>query len=114
MHDLLPDVCAASSEKIGERIRQLATSLYAGDYATSVKLLLEQNQEVMSRRGGGPWMHLNDDAQLEVRYRYEDTALPDRDRVPDIRIHAYFLDSLKILGRALYFNTPEELVDDAA
>ncbi|MBU2647767.1 hypothetical protein KKI24_23870 [bacterium] len=112
--DLSPDIGGASTIKITERLQQLARGLYKGDYETCIRLLIEQNEEVMEWRGGGPWMKLDESGQLEVRYRYEDTALPESNIIADLRTHAYFLDSLKVLGRTLYFDTPEEIVDDAA
>ena len=77
----------------GERWTGIATALTDGDYGRLIELLLAQNADVMSQRGGAPWIERRA-GRLHVRFRDEQGALPDRTDLPRLWRFSYFLDSL--------------------
>jgi hypothetical protein len=64
-----------------------------GDYGRLIELLLAPNADVMSQRGGAPWIERRA-GRLYVRFRDEQGALPDRTDLPRLWRFSYFLDSL--------------------
>lgn len=92
---------AAGEPAAGERWVRLGERLGAGDYATAVQLLLEQNRYVMkSRAGAAPWVE-EQGGRLVVRFRDEGGSLPAREDLPHLWRFPYFLDSLRAVTLAL-------------
>lgn len=83
----------ANDGPAGERWGGIATALADGDYGRLIELLLAQNADVMSQRGGAPWIERRA-GRLYVRFRDEQGALPDRTDLPRLWRFSYFLDSL--------------------
>jgi hypothetical protein len=78
-----------------------AEALAAGQYESVLRLLIEQNAAVMSRRGGAPWLRLSKD-KLEVRYQEETELLADGADLPALWRNPYFIDSLYTIVRSLW------------
>jgi hypothetical protein len=79
----------------------IAHSLSQGDYATTIKQLIDQNREVMVLRGGAaPWVEIRD-GKLHVRFVAESGKLPTREALPSHWIHSYFLDSLRTVRKEI-------------
>ncbi|MCX4239403.1 hypothetical protein [Paraliomyxa miuraensis] len=91
----LEPVCELHGEEGQRRFEQLAHALHNGQWAKVIELVLEQNAEVMARRGGGPWI-ISDGGVLQVRYHQEGGDLPED---PGRRlVHPYFITSVKSVG----------------
>ena len=80
-------------ESQADRFRSMGRSLNRGQYNKLIRLLVEQNKEIMERRGGGPWIEINDD-QFYVNYRDENTSLPEKEKLTELLEHDYFFGSL--------------------
>lgn len=83
----------------GRRWVRVANALAGGSYQQAIELLMEQNGFVMkTRAGAGPWADLSEN-RLRVRYREETLgALPDRNELPALWRHSYFLDALRAIA----------------
>ncbi len=92
------------------RFETLARSLHTGDWVAVIEAILDQNAEVMARRGGGPWI-VRDRDTLQVRHKQEGADLPEDPA--GLLIHPYFLTSVKSVGGEV-LGTFREEEDDAA
>lgn len=77
------------------RFEQLAEALHRGDWTTVVDAVLAQNADVMARRGGGPWVVV-EDGVVQVRHHQEHGELPENPA--KVLIHPYYLTSVKAIG----------------
>lgn len=85
----------------GERWVRVGERLHEGDYAAVVRLLLEQNRQVMrARTGAAPWIE-EQEGKLVVRFRDETGGLPAPDDLPVLWRFSYFLDSLRTVALAV-------------
>ena len=84
-----------------DRFSRFAATLHDGRFSEFLSALLEQNQEVMERRGGGPWIALEQGA-VKVRYRSETGDLPAFPELESLWTSSYFIDSVKSIGAELY------------
>lgn len=91
-------VSATGSDTTATRLVEAARSLRDGHYEDAVHLLLEQNEWIMEARGGAPWVEVRK-GKLHVRLRYDEGNLPSREQLPKVWRHAYFLESLRNVGR---------------
>ena len=89
------------SDDTAERWLRLAPVLAKGDFQEAIRLLLEQNLEIASVRGGAPWVTV-EAGKLRVMMRDgEEGALPKRSELTQLWRHAYFLSSTRDIARAL-------------
>jgi len=86
------------AEEMKHRLIGLAEAMKAADYDRTIRLLLEQNSEVMRERGGSPWILLREGELLDVHYRENTAGLDDPAVIPDLWINTYFINSLKRIG----------------
>lgn len=91
---------ATRSTSAATRLIESAARLREGDYQGALEFLLAQNKWVMEARGGAAWLEERRGG-LHVRLRYEDGELPSREWLPNLWRHAYFLDSVRSIARAL-------------
>ena len=84
-----------------QRFTRIAISLREGRHEEFVKYLLEQNHDVMKRRGGGPWIAL-DQGVVKIRYSSETGDLPAASELENLWTSSYFIDSVKSIGAELY------------
>jgi hypothetical protein len=91
---------AIGSEDTGGRWLEIATAMAQGDYKKLVGLLLDQNRDVMSDRGGSPWIEKKGD-QLDVRFQDEWGSLPDASELGTLWRFPYFLPSLRGIAQQL-------------
>lgn len=94
-----PEIGAAD-EATGARWSGIARCAASGDYGAMLELLFEQNQAVMTARGGAPWIEKRE-GNLHVRFRDEQGRLPDRDELSSLWRFPYFLGSLRTVASAL-------------
>lgn len=78
---------------IADRWIEFAESLAQGDYASALRLLIEQNEATMQTRGGAAWI-VERLGRLHVRVRDEQGTIPAREDVVSLWRFPYFLDSL--------------------
>lgn len=71
-----------------------AESLVNGDYASAVGQVIEWNRLVMAARGGGPWVVVGNEKQLDVRFHGQMQALPSKEELPWLWHNSYFIDAL--------------------
>jgi hypothetical protein len=90
---LASDIAAALGG-VADRWLAIARHLASGDYEAVLRLLVEQNEEVMKARAGAAWVRVTQ-GRLEVRYRDESAALVDRRNLRNYRRHSYFVESLR-------------------
>jgi hypothetical protein len=93
---------AVGDADVGACWMQIARAIAGGEYEEVLRLLLDQNRFVMKmRNGAAPWIELRE-GKLQVRFRDDNArSLPERDALPDLWIHSYFLDSLRAIAFAL-------------
>jgi hypothetical protein len=82
------------SEAAVARWLDIATAMTQGDYRRLVGLLLDQNRDVMSARGGSPWIEKKGN-RLNVRFKDEWGSLPNASELRTIWRFSYFLPSLR-------------------
>ena len=97
---VLREVTLAAGGAMALRVQNTAQCLHAGEYRRTIHLLLEQNLDVMERRGGGPWITVKG-GKLDVRYKDEAAGLPSPDELNDLWVNSYFLGALKAIGATL-------------
>jgi hypothetical protein len=78
----------------------IAETAALGRYDKLIELLMDQNKEVMSARGGAPWLEKRAE-KLHVRFRDEQGQLPSRDELPHLWRFPYFLESLRRVAVAV-------------
>ncbi len=83
-----------------ERWISIADALHAGEYRALVQGLVEQNQNVMTSRGGSAWVELESN-KLRIRFRDEHGSLPKHEAIPSLWRFPYFLDSMRIMADTL-------------
>lgn len=83
-----------------ERWLGIADSLAAGEYRELIRLLINQNANVMAVRGGAPWIEL-DSNKLRVRFRDEQGKLQQQASLGLLWRFPYFLDSLRTVSYSL-------------
>jgi hypothetical protein len=86
-----------------ERWVGIADTLATGEYRQLIRLLIEQNAQVMAARGGASWIEL-DSSKLHVRYRDEQGKLPEKASLGSLWRFPYFLDSLRTISFTLKDN----------
>ncbi|MCB9631964.1 MAG: hypothetical protein H6721_07500 [Sandaracinus sp.] len=93
---------APGEPDVGARWCLVARALAEGDYAAAIAGVLEQNAEVMRARGGAAaWVEVRRGC-FEVHYRDERLAdLPQASELPLYWRHAYFLEALREITRAV-------------
>lgn len=93
---------ASGDKETGTRWIRIANALSGGDYQETIKLLLEQNHSVMSRRSGsGPWIDLRE-GKPQVKFQDErPTPPPAGEDLREYWRHPYFIDSLREIAKAL-------------
>ena len=93
--DQLDSVQRTAAEVLDGTWSEIAQSLAAGEYETSLRLLLRHNRDVMAERGGSAaWATADEDGTLRVRFRDDSADLPDGDEVRTLWRNPYFLPSL--------------------
>ena len=93
--DQLDSVHPAAADVLDGTWSEIAQSLAAGEYETSLKLLLRRNRDIMAERGGSAaWATADEDGTLRVRFRDDTADLPDGDKVRTLWRNPYFLPSL--------------------
>ena len=90
------------------RFTRIRDALQRADYRTAITETIAQNADVMARRRGGPWVALTPDDRIKVRYRSEPQALPNREQLPDLWVHPYFLGALKQVGAEVMNLLPKD------
>lgn len=93
--ELLQEITKASSKKIATIMSNCCDALSIGDYTAVVEALIEWNTKVMEGRNAGPWVKLNKQGKIDVRYRGLNQEIPKGDDVPLLWRNSYFVDSLK-------------------
>lgn len=89
---------AIVGSKQGGLWNEAAGALHAGDWVRTIDLLLRINAAVMHERGNSaPWAEV-ENGKLKVRRRDESAALDEWKQVPNIWLHSYFLDSLRLVA----------------
>lgn len=78
----------------------VAASLHAADYTAAVRALLDLSADVMQHRGGARWISLENDS-LRVHAQEKPARLLEREELPQLWTHSYFLDSLAIVTETL-------------
>lgn len=98
-----PLLVRAAGEAHAVRLLRIGEALHGADYEALIRLLLDQNREVMAQpqRGGGPWVS-EERGRLDVRFPDESLVLPEANALPDLWWNGYFLDSLKRIGWTLF------------
>jgi hypothetical protein len=81
-------------------LMKLSNALRAGDFEEAMRLVLLQNEEVMQRRGGGPWATIKGD-KIEVRYSDQTEEPMPAEELPHAWRNTYFLNALKIAGASV-------------
>jgi len=82
-------------------LQRLSSAFRYGRFEEVVRLVLVQNEQVMQRRGGGPWATLKGD-RIEVRYS-DQTGEPTVAReLPRVWRNTYFLNALKVVGESVF------------
>lgn len=85
----------------GQRWIAIATALAEGDFREAIKVLLDQNREVMAMRGSAaPWAEIRD-AKLHVKFAAEVANLPTKEDLVTHWIHPYFIRSLRDIALQL-------------
>ena len=91
----LDSVHPAAAEVLDGTWIEIAQSLTAGEYETSLTLLLRHNRDVMAARGGSAaWATVDENGTLRVDFRDDSADLPDGDDVRTLWRNPYFLPSL--------------------
>jgi hypothetical protein len=85
----------------GQRWSEIGRAMSEGDYGKLVRLLLQQNREVMQSRGGAAAWIDEQGGNLRVRMAEERGALPRKEALRDLWRFPYFLNSLCAIGFAL-------------
>ena len=92
-----------SAEEAGRWMR-LATAYSEGDYASALRLLLDQNRATMSARGNSaPWV-VEEAGVLRVRVPDEPSRLPTGAELAEQWRFPYFLESLRAVSVQLRAN----------
>lgn len=95
----LPSVDERVGDVLDTRWSAVADALRGGDYESAIRLLITQNAETMQRRGGAPWIRLDERDRLEVAQREDSADLPRREEMPTLWINPYFLPSLHAVSK---------------
>ncbi len=80
---------------------QAAHALSCGGFEECILSLLLLNSEVMKQRGGAPWIVLKSE-NLDVRYREQESELPDRKELPDLWVSTYYINALQAVGMQVH------------
>lgn len=99
--DLLAEIRAATSPELTRRIESCHGALSVGDYPAAIRGLIDWNRLVMEGRGSGPWVRIDSDDVLDVRYRGAEQAFPSREELGELWSNSYFIDALKSVTRQL-------------
>ena len=94
----------SENHESGQRWVALARALHAGEYRDALDHVLAQNAAVMgARSGSAPWAAVEaSTGKLRVSFRDENLAqLPEAAELPQYWRHAYFIESLRSVARAL-------------
>lgn len=76
-------------------------TLRNGSYEDFIRTLVSWNQFISKRRGSAPWLQLDSQDKLDVRYRSFSRTLPEGDEVYSWWQHGYFLSSHKSITSEL-------------
>ena len=95
--DLLNEVRKLWSDRIPACFDRCQKGLLDGRYSESLHALLDWHASVKKNRGGAPWVQLEADGKLDVRYRVTERALPSADELSELWRNPYFIDSLKAI-----------------
>jgi hypothetical protein len=98
---LREEIGQASSNAILAQMVDCQKALAAGQWSRAIVAMLEWNRLVMEARGSGPWVRLEPDETLDVRYREAETRFPTADEVAQLWKNDYFIDSLKAVTQQL-------------
>ena len=95
--DLREGISRHADPELTARVELVHRGLGSGEYESAIKALLDWNRLVMSARGGAPWVRLDPDGGLDVRYRSTERRLPRVEDLPTLWRNSYFIDALKAL-----------------
>lgn len=98
---LKEELAQAWNDDIAGRWTSIADAFSQGEYDELVRLLIDQNRQVMRVRGSPQGWIDEEQGVLKVRFRDERTTLPERGELPQLWRHPYFLTSMHHIGRAL-------------
>lgn len=87
-------------EEVVPSFVRTAEALGAGDYVSALRELIAQNSRVMQARGGSHWVEERA-GKVRVSLRYDGGKLPSRESLAGLWRHAYFLDSVRLIGRVV-------------
>jgi len=99
IHEILAELAIGSEDTKG-RWLDISMAMTQGDYKKLVGLLLDQNRDVMSTRGGSPWIEKKGN-RLNVRFKDEWGSLPDASEIGTLWRFSYFLPSLRDIALQL-------------
>jgi hypothetical protein len=95
LDEVRDDIAGAAGGGACERWISIGRAFAQGDSGTVVDGLLAHNREVMrERNGSSPWIEFADD-KLVVHFSEEAAALFDKQELPSLWVHPYFIESLQ-------------------
>ena len=104
--DLLPLIGQAhAGEEISGFFDRCQRALTDSDYVQLVETLVAWNAEIQARRGGAPWLTVQQDRKLAVRYRMFERHLPEPDELRNLWRNSYFVASAQNIARQLQSGT---------
>jgi hypothetical protein len=99
--DLRDEIRRCSSVEVEAAINSFNATLVQGDFEGAIKALLDWNNQVMARRGGGPWATLNARRVLDVGMPTPEKPMPEKGELGSLWRNDYFFSSLRGITRQL-------------
>ena len=99
--ELLEEIHQTTSAELAQCMDQAHGAFASGDYPAAIGALIEWNRLVTDGRGSAPWVRLDQDDRLDVRYRGAEQSLPTEEDLGELWSNSYFVDSLKSITRQL-------------
>jgi hypothetical protein len=99
--EMAADDTAPDADDGRDRWLHIAEAFTAEDLVPVLRLLVEQNMAVMRRRGGAPWVEIDADGIVGVKYRDDQSYLPTAEQLPLWWRNPYFIPSLAAITRAV-------------
>ncbi|MFP2903662.1 hypothetical protein ACLESD_01020 [Pyxidicoccus sp. 3LFB2] len=90
-----------ADEALARRLLEAARAFSGGDVPQALRLLIQQNADIMkSRHAAEPWVRI-ERSRLKVHFADEVGALPKKSELPHIWKNTYFINSLQNVARTL-------------